>query len=111
VTSLRAGDENLHDEHGNHIEPQTRSEKARLKRHMERHVRAELPDALLEAVRELEFARAATRQAKAHEDEVQEYAVATARAFLSRGDVKQPQVAELFNINPRTLRTWLSDNK
>lgn len=101
MTVLRQDDENLHDEHGNHLEPVTKVEKQRMRRHLERHWLAAMPDDVVEVARELEAADAAVALARKR-------AIEVARESLGRREVLQSDVARLFGIDVRTLRDWLS---
>lgn len=108
MTSLRRGDENLHDEHGNHIDPG--SDKAlqrRVNRHLEAHRRAAIPEEVLRAARELKSAQESRAQAEALEREMREHAIKVARAYIGLGAVKQYEVAKEYGIDARTLRDWL----
>lgn len=100
MTVLRQGDEDLHDEHGNHIDPKTKVEKQRMKRHLDRHFLARMPDEVVDAARELAAADAAVVVARKR-------AITVAREHLGTGEVLQGDVARLYGIDPRTLRDWL----
>jgi hypothetical protein len=100
MTVLRQGDEELHDEQGNHIEPETKAAKQRMKRHLDRHWLAGMPDDVVQVAHELAAADAAVVTARKR-------AIDVAREHLGRGEVLQGDVARLYGIDPRTLRDWL----
>lgn len=110
MTVLRPEDEDLHDEHGEHIEPKDRSEKGRLARHLARHRLVAPPEELRSAGNELAEARRLTREAQQHEAAVREHAVKVAEKHIEAG-VSRTLVARALKVNPRTLRDYLRKGK
>lgn len=110
MTVLRVQDLDLHNEDGSHIDPgKDRSRKAKLKRHLDRHARQDLPEIGLLKVEMAEAERLA-KEAEENAQYVREWAMGVVRQHLERG-VKRADIARKLGIDERALYDFLRYGK
>jgi ATP-dependent Lon protease len=111
VTILRfPQDGELHDEHGEHIDPTglDANTKARLKRHIDRHIRDGDHTEELKALRkEWDTGEQAVKDAEAFRDELRAAIVVELRRLHSTRGVKQYDIARMFDMDERSVRDYL----